>query len=174
MFTKQEFDNKNVYIRRLCLAAGLLLIALLQNTDGLLPSFFGFRAMPLVPAVVCAAMFEREMAGMFFGVFAGLLWDGAAFGGSFHAIVLTTLAFVCGALITHVMRNNFLTAILMSAGALFVHGSCCFVRDMVIGGHLDAAYKILTFYIPSLVYSLLFLPLLYFPIRALEMRFPDR
>lgn len=175
MFAKQEFDNKNVYIRRLCLAGLLLLVALLQNTVGFLPSFFGFRAMPLIPAVVCAAMFERELPGMFFGVFAGLLWDSASASGSnYNAFLLTILAFVCGALITHMMRNNFLTAILLSTGALLVYGSCCFVRDLVIGGHLDGAYKILTFYLPSGLYSLLFLPVLYFPIRALEKRFADR
>lgn len=175
MFAKQEFDNKNVYIRRLCLAAGLLVVSLLQNTVGFLPSFFGIRAMPLITAVVCAAMFERETAGMFFGVFAGLLWDGStASGSNFNAIILAAIAFVCGALITHMMRNNFLTALLMSAGAQFLYGCCCIVRDLVIGGHLDAAYKILTFYIPSGVYSLLFLPALYFPIRALEKRFADR
>ncbi|MBQ7542325.1 MAG: rod shape-determining protein MreD [Clostridia bacterium] len=175
MIVRQEYDNKNIYIRRLCLAAGLLLVALLQNTVGLLPSAFGIRAMPLIPAAVCVAMFERELPGMFYGVFAGLLWDGtSASGGNFHAVLLTIVAFTCGVLITHVMRNNFLTAILLSAGALFLYESCCFVRDIVIGGHLDAAYKILTFYIPSGLYSLLFLPVLYFPIRALEKRFADR
>lgn len=175
MFAKQEFDNKNVYIRRLCLAAGLLVVTLLQNTAGFLPSFFGIRAMPLIPAVVCVAMFERELPGMFFGVFAGLLWDcSAPNGGNFHAAVLTVIAFTCGALITHVMRNNFLTALLLCAGALFVHESCCFVRDMVIGGNLDAAYKILTFYIPSAIYSLLFALPIYFLVRAVEKKFPER
>ncbi len=175
MIAKQEFDNKNVYIRRLCLAAGLLLAALLQNTVGLLPSAFGIRAMPLIPAVVCVAMFERELPGMFFGVFAGLLWDSSsAHGGNFHAVMLTVITFTCGALITHVMRNNFLTALLLSGGALFLHESCCFVKDMVIGGNLDAAYKILTFYIPSGVYSLLFALPIYFLVRAVEKKFPER
>lgn len=175
MLTKQEFDNKNVYIRRLCLAAGLLAAALLQNTVGLLPTFFGIRAMPLIPAVVCVAMFERELPGMFFGVFAGLLWDCASpYGGHFHAIILTIIAFTCGALITHVMRNNFLTALLLCGSALLVHESCCFVKDMVIGGNLDASYKILTFYIPSGVYSLLFALPIYFAVRAVEKKFPER
>ena len=51
MLTHQEFDNKNVYIRRLCLAGIVLLTALLQNTEGLLPSVLGFRAMPLIPEI---------------------------------------------------------------------------------------------------------------------------
>ena len=109
MLTHQEFDNKNVYIRRLCLAGIVLLTALLQNTEGLLPSVLGFRAMPLIPAVICIAMYERELPGMFFGVFAGLLWDSAArTGTNLNTILLTILAFVCGCLITHLMRNNIL------------------------------------------------------------------
>ena len=171
----QEFNNKNAYIRRLCLAGGLVLVALLQNTNGLLPSFFGIRALPFIPAAVCIAMFERELSGMFFGVFAGLLWDSAALNGRhFNAILMTILAFTCGALITHILRNNFITAVLLSGGALLVYNIACIVRDLVIGGHLDAAYKILSFYIPSGIYSLLFAAVFYFPVRALEKRFPDR
>ena len=171
----QEFDNRNAYIRRLCLAAGLVLVSLLQNTNGLLPSFFSVRAMPLVPAVVCIAMFEREMSGMFFGLFAGLLWDSmASTHGHLHAVLLTIIAFACGTLITHLFRNNFITATLFSGGALLVYNIVCIVRDLVIGGHMDAAYKILTFYIPSGVYSLLFVAAFYFLVRALEKKLPDR
>ena len=171
----REFDNKNTYIRRLLLAAGLVLVALLQNTNGLLPTFAGIRAMPLVPAVVCIAMFEREMTGMFFGLFAGLLWDGtASTHGHFHAVLLTTIAFLCSALITHLFRNNFITAALFSGAGLLVYNIVCTVRDLLIGAHWDAAYKILTFYIPSGVYSLLFVAAFYFLVRAVEKKFPDR
>lgn len=171
----QEFDNKNAYIRRLCLAGGLVVVALLQNTDGLLPAFFGIRAMPLIPAAVCIAMFEREMTGMFFGLFAGLLWDSmAASGGHFHAAMLTVLAFTCGVLITYVMRNNFITAILLSGGALLAYDAACITRDLVIGAHWDAGYKILTFYIPSGIYSLLFVAAFYFLLRAVEKKFADK
>ena len=160
MITRQEFNNKNIYIRRLCLAGVLLLAALLQNTNGLLPSFLGIRAMPLIPAVVCIAMFERELPGMFFGVIAGLFWDmSSVSGGHFHAVLLTVIAFVCGALITHLMRNNFITAALFSAGGLVLHGLCCFIRDVAVSAHFDGSYMILTYYIPATLYSLLFLPL---------------
>ena len=171
----QEFDNKNAYIRRLCFAAGVALVALLQNTNGLLPSVFGIRAMPLVAAVVCIAMFEREMTGMFFGVFAGLLWDSMApTHGHFHAVLLTVIAFASSSLITHLFRNNFITATLFTGAALLLYNLACIVRDLVIGAHMDAAYTILTFYIPSGVYSLLFVAAFYFLVRAVEKKFPDR
>lgn len=175
MLTHQEFDNKNVYIRRLCLAGIVLLTALLQNTEGLLPSVLGFRAMPLIPAVICIAMYERELPGMFFGVFAGLLWDSAArTGTNLNTILLTILAFVCGCLITHLMRNNILTALLLGGSATTVFLLFYFLKDFVFSGRLDGAYKLLTFYIPSAVYTVLFLPLLYYVIHLIEKKFADR
>ncbi len=175
MITRQEFNNKHIYIRRLCLAGILLAAALLQNTTGLLPAPAGIRALPLIPAVVCVAMFERELPGMFFGVAAGLFWDmSSAMGGHFHSVILTIIAFTCGALITHLMRNNFITAALFSGGGLLLHGLCCFVKDVAIGGRFDGSYRLLTFYFPAVLYSLLFMPLCYFPIRALEKHFSDR
>lgn len=175
MLTHQEFENKNIYIRRLCLAAVVLLTALLQNTDGLLPSPLGFRAMPLIPAVVCISMFERELPGMFFGVFAGLLWDSAArTGTNLHAILLTVLAFVCGCLITHLMRNNILTALLLGGSATAVFLLFCFFKEFIFSGRIDGAYKLLTFYIPSAVYTVLFLPLLYYIVHRIEKKFADR
>lgn len=175
MFTQHEFDNKNVYIRRLCLAAVVLLVAILQNTDGLLPSAFGFRAMPLIPAVVCISMYERELPGMFFGVFAGLLWDSVSpSGGNFYAILLAIFGFTCGALITHLMRNNLITAFLLSGSAQLLHMLFFFCKEYIFSGRFDGAYKLLTFYIPSYLYSMLFLPILFFAVRAIEKKFPDR
>ena len=52
----------------------------MQNTDGFFPQIFGVRALLLIPAVVCAAMFERDIVGMLFGLFAGMLWDITASG----------------------------------------------------------------------------------------------
>ncbi len=164
--TVNEFDNKKTYIRKACYAAGLVVVALLQNTEGLLPSFFGIRAFVLIPALVSIAMFERELSGMFFGVFAGLLWDvSSASGGHFQAIMMTAIGFICGSLITYLMRNNLITGILLSAGSLVVHSLLCWLKDYIFSGNFDGAYKLLTFYIPSCIYTMLFFPLFYFLVR---------
>lgn len=175
MIQQQQYDNRNLYIRRLCLAGGLLLVAILQNTGGLLPSVFGIRAMPLIPAVICIAMFERELPGMFFGVGAGLLWDCvSASGTNRNAILLAVFAFVSGALITHIMRNNIVTALLLCGSGIVLHSLFFFFKDFVFSGHFDGAYKLLTFYIPSCIYTMLFVPIFYFLVMSLEKRFADR
>lgn len=170
--TGSEFDNRNVYIRRACYAVGLLCVAMLQNTAGLLPSFFGFRALIIIPALVSVAMFEKEMAGMFFGLFAGLLWDmSSASGGHFQAIMMTAIGFVCGCLITYLMRNNIITGIIFSSSALVIHSLLCWLKDYIFNGNFDGAYKLITFYIPSCIYTMLFFPIFYFLVRFVQRRF---
>ena len=55
-----ETQNKKLIFRRICLALILLLVSVLQNTDGLFPQIFGVRALLLIPFVVCIAMYERD------------------------------------------------------------------------------------------------------------------
>ena len=110
-----ETHRKILIFRRLSLALIILLLSLLQNTDGYFPQIFGVRALLLIPAVVCISMYERDLAGMFFGLFAGALWDVFAGGGSFNAFLLLVTGFLCGTLINTIMRNNVVTASLLSA-----------------------------------------------------------
>ena len=169
--TGSEFDNRKAYIRRACYAAGLLVVAMLQNTAGLLPSFLGFRAFIVIPAVVCIAMYERETSGMFFGLFAGLLWDMASpSGGHFQAIMMTAIGFVCGCLITYLMRNSLVTGTILSFGVFLFYTLLCWMKDYIFSGNFDGAYKLITFYIPSCIYTMLFFPIFYFAVRFAQRK----
>ncbi len=169
--TGSEFDNKKIYIRRACYAVGLLCVVMLQNTAGLLPSFFGFRAFILIPALVSIAMFEREMPGMFFGLFSGLLWDiSSPSGGHYQAIMMTAIGFACGCLITYLMRNNIVTGFLLSGSSVILYLFVCWLKDYIFSGNFDGAYKLLTFYIPSGIYTMLFFPAFYFLIRFAQKK----
>ncbi|MCL2507781.1 MAG: hypothetical protein FWF05_01255 [Oscillospiraceae bacterium] len=171
MRTKISIENKRVLIRRLAFGAGLVAVAAIQNTQGLLLSVFGIRAMPLIPAVVCVAMFERELSGVLYGLFAGLLWDMCSVsGGSFNAILLSAIGFACGALITHLMRNNLVTALLLGSGAAMIHQFAYWARVYVFEQRMDGALSLFTFYIPSCVYTLMWLPGFYFLVRAAMKR----
>ena len=166
-----EFENRKVHIRRACYVVGLLCVVMLQNTEGLLPSFFGIRAFIVIPALVSVAMFEREMSGMFFGLFVGLLWDvSSASGGHYQAILMTTIGFACGSLITYLMRNNLITGILLSGSSLLIYLLLCWMKDYIFNGNFDGAYKLITFYIPSGIYTLLFFPAFYFLVRYLRKK----
>lgn len=162
-------ENTKLYIRRAVLALLILVFAALQNTAGLVPSVFGVRAMLLLPLVVCIGMHERDIEGLFFGLFAGLLWDGVATGAAhYNALMLATIGFVCGALIEHLMRNNLVTALLMTAAAVFLYNTGYWLIHFVLRGYDHAFSVYLTFYLPSMVYTAMLMPLFYYLVRFVK------
>ena len=161
-------EKKQVYLRWGILTVIILFVSLLQNTGGLLPKIYGVSAMPLIPLVVCIAMFEREMAGACFGMFAGMLWDAVgAWGDGFHAVVLLIIGCVCGLLLHYLMRVNFITALLLSACAALLHNFLYWLIFLAIPGYAGALSALLRFYLPASLYALVFLPLFFFSVRAL-------
>jgi rod shape-determining protein MreD len=168
-----ETQRKKLILRRICLALILLLISVVQNTDGFFPQFFGVRALLLIPAVVCVAMFERDIFGMVFGLFAGALWDITASGASFNALFLLTIGFLCGTLINTIMRNNVVTAFLLSTVASVIYNIGYWLFHYVIGGLDKAVFMLLRYYLPSIAYTVVLVPLIFIIIRATEKKFDE-
>lgn len=166
-----ETQRKKLILRRICLALILLLISVLQNTDGFFPQIFGVRALLLIPAVVCIAMFERDIFGMLFGLFAGALWDISASGASFNALFLLTIGFLCGTLINTIMRNNVVTAFLLSLASCIVYNIGYWLFHYIIGGIDSALFTLLRYYLPSIAYTVLLVPLIFIIIRSVEKKF---
>lgn len=165
-------DNKALYLRRLIFGAVILITALLQNTEGFFPSFFGAEAFLLIPTCVCIAMFEREISGLFFGLFAGALWDMCALNSwGYNAIVLTIIAFACGALIKYIMRNNLVTAFLLCGCSVFLYSLLVWLTVFIFNGYSSAVRVLFTFYLPSTLYTLIFLPIYYFLVRFISKKF---
>ncbi len=157
-------SSRNVYIRRLLMVLLIFMTALFQHS-GFIPELFGAPAMLLVPLTVCIAMFERSIPGMCFGVLAGLLWDFALSGGDgFFSVVLTAVGFISGALVTLIFRNNIRAAFILSFGAL----SCCNVLHwlmfIVRKGYEGGFDLLFSRYIPSVLYSLLFVFVYYYAV----------
>ncbi len=166
-----ESQSKKLIIRRICLALILLLTSVLQNTDGFFPQLFGVRALLLIPAVVCISMFERDIYGMLLGLFAGALWDVFASGASFNALFLLTVGFICGTLINTIMRNNVVTAGILSVAAILFYVIVYWLFNYVFAGLDSAAFMLLRYYLPSVVYTALFIPLTFIIIRNIEKHF---
>ncbi|NLX93857.1 MAG: rod shape-determining protein MreD [Clostridiales bacterium] len=164
-------ENKNIYIRRALYALLLLLTAVLQNTQGLFPEIFGVRAMLLIPAVVCIGMHERDVAGLFFGLFAGVLWDAFSAGPpNFNAIMLTVAGYVCGLLIGSIMRNNIMTALLLSTSFIFIYNTAYWLFAYVVKGYDNVFEVYLRFYLPSVLYTVFFMPIFYYLVRTVKLK----
>ncbi len=166
-----ESQRKKLITRRLCLALILLLLSVLQNTDGFFPQIFGVRALILIPAVVCMAMYERDIWGMLLGLFAGALWDITASGASFNALYLLTVGFVCGTLINTIMRNNVVTAMILSTLATLIYNIGYWAVSFVGGGMDNSGFILVRYYLPSILYTMLFIPLTFITVRAVEKKF---
>lgn len=168
-----ETQKKKTIYRRLCLALIILLLSVMQNTDGLFPQIFGVRALLLIPAVVCIAMFERDIFGLVFGLFAGCLWDVFSSGASYNALFLMAAGFICGTLINTIMRNNVVTAGILSFGAITVYNIVYWLFNYVFSGLDSAAYMILRYYLPSIIYTAVFIPVMFIIVRSVEKHFNE-
>ncbi len=164
-------ENKSLIIRRALFALLLIVSAVLQGTDGLFPTPFGLRAFLLIPAVVSIAMFEREVVGLLFGAFAGALWDTYTMGIGFNAFFLTCIAFGSGVLIHYLMRNNLSTAALICSVSLLLYVLLYWLWNYAFKGYGTAWNVLITFYLPSCLYSLIFTPLMYIIVRTLMKKF---
>ncbi len=168
-----ETQNKKLIIRRICLALILLLLSVLQNTDGLFPQIFGVRALLLIPAVVCIAMYERDVWGMFLGLFAGALWDIFASGASFNALYLLAIGFACGTLINTIMRNNIVTASILSFISALLYNTGYWLFNIIIPKTDNAGFLFWRFYLPCVIYTTFLAPIIFIIIRAIEKKFSE-
>ena len=127
----------------------ILLVTLLQATKGLIPPIFGVRPLLVVPLTVCIAMFVGPTGG----AAAGML--------GFNALLLLVTGCLCGLLITLLMRNNLLTALLLSAAALLFVGLMNWLCYTVLLAEPEPGFILVRRILPSLAYSFVLTPLLY-------------
>ncbi len=164
--------QKKLHIARCAVLAVLLVIfSVLQNTKGFFPEIMGVRAVLLIPAAVSVAMYERELAGMFFGLFAGTLWDISASGNNFYAAFLLVVGFVCGLLINSVLRKNIITSTILSGLWLLIYFAGSWFFRYVVGGLDLKGYMFVRFYLPAFAYSFLLSPVIFLIIREAENLF---
>lgn len=156
-------DNRNLYIRRGLFTLLFFLTAAVQHTAGVIPAVFGAKAMVLIPLTVAVAVHEKSMAGLAFGVLAGALWDFASVrGDGFFAVVLAAVGFLCSSAVTYLMRKNILTALILTGGAVGLTNVVYWLLFIQHKGYEGAASVLFTFYLPSALYSLLFIFLYYY------------
>lgn len=158
-------DNKPKYIRWAIFGALLVISVLLQNSVGGLLEFFGARVFLCIPFCIAIAMFEREVPAAIFGAVAGALWDVSSGVDGFNAIVLMALSAVSSLLISHLMRNNLITAFVLGAGSIAAYEIVYIaVRFWGAGSPIR---QIFTFYLPSLIITVVFIPVCYFIVKLI-------
>ena len=158
-------DNKPKYIRWAIFGALLVISVLLQNSVGGLLEVFGARVFLCIPFLIAIAMFEREVPAAIFGALAGALWDVSSGVDGFNTIVLMALGAVCSLLISHLMRNNLVTALVLGAGSIAAYEIIYVAVRFWDAG--SPVRQIFTFYLPSLIITVVFVPVCYFIVKSI-------
>lgn len=160
--------TKILTIRRLLLAAVVIIGALVQN--GAL-SVGSIQICILLPLTVIIAMFEKEFAGILYGILAGCLWDiSTTTADGMKALFLALTGCACGLLVRYIMRNNLLSALVLCGAASLVFHAVHWIIYVI--PNTDGMFRALfLFYIPQILFSILAVIPLYFLLRALEKKY---
>lgn len=160
-------DNRLRIIRHILFAVMLVLAAVFQQNNFFLSAFGSARLLLLAPLAVAIAMHERSLPAMFFGLFAGVLWDCASVTvDGFYAVLLAAAGFGCSVLIILKMRNNIFSCLLLSFLQLLLCVTVYWLVFFVCRGYPDSLYVYGKYYLSSALYSMIFVPLLYYLVRA--------
>ena len=163
--------EKELYIKRILFLILISITAVFQNTP-VLPVLGNAHAWVLIPLVVSIAMNEKSVPSMFFGILAGVLWDFASEAiDGYYAIVFCVIAFTCSMLVNFVMRNNIMSALLLSFVAVGAVTLLNWLLFVVFKHYGSNSYTLLNYYIPSGVYTFVFTPISYYITLAISKRF---
>lgn len=162
----EEFKKKDNIIRRILLAVMVIVTFILQTTSGFFPAPFGIHSCLLIPATVCIAMFEREFSGLFFGLIAGMMLETVSPDSvCFYSVMFTLIGFTSGLLITYLMRNNLVTALIFTfVFSLLLNSLYCLFFYVFDGIEISFVFY-LKYYFASAVYTTIFTPIFYFLVR---------
>lgn len=150
------------YIKWTAYGLLILLFSIMQTTPHMVPSFFGALPLPLLSLTVCIAMMVGPVGGGAAGVASGLLWDLYAdrlLG--FNALLLLIIGCGCGLLVRLLLRNNLLSAMLLTAGALVFQGGMDWAFNYLLVMREEPVYFLLHRILPNMAYTFVITPLIY-------------
>lgn len=165
---KRPLSNtkKRTYHTRIFYVVIILISVLLQNTPHLFPTIMGCHAWLLLPLVVCIAMFEKNWTTALFAILAGAFWDAAAgWGDGFHALFFLVTSTIICLLMTYLMRNNLVSALILSGSVIILYIVIHWLIFVIARHEPGGGMLFATFYLPSAAYTFLFTPIYYIVFR---------
>ena len=157
------YDDRKTKIKRYAIYVAIIIIAeFLQNSNLAFPDIFGARTFLLIPLGVAVSMHEREVPSGIFGAFIGLVWDISCASDGFNTLVVTLLCATCSLCISHLMRKNIITALVLSGSAVCVYDLLYVIVNLVGEGAGNPIGRMFTFYLPSFIYTMIFVPVFYY------------
>lgn len=157
-----NYDNNKPKIKRRAIFVLLIIItAVIQNTGSRFNGVFGAHAFLLIPLAVSVSMFEREITASILGAISGLLWDLSSGLDGYNMLVIMLISAVCSILISRLMRNNIVTAIVLGVTSIGIFIFLYIMINIVFDGGGYPFSQIFRFYIPSFIFTSAFIPIYY-------------
>ncbi len=152
----------NRVVRYLAYSLELLVLFMVQETPGLMPTIFGGRPLLVLPAAISMALFESELPALAFGVAGGLFLDFGLSGAmGFHALILAVLCYFVSVLAKVYLQVNFVTALITGIWTAGVVVCLEWLFLFYFSGYSMPGYAFYHHYLPEYFYTLLFFPLTY-------------
>lgn len=170
-----RFEGMPVAVKRIVLFIAVIITAVLQNTDGLLPDVFGARMFLLIPLVISIGMCEGAMSGLLYGAAGGCFWDVcSAAPDGFNGLYLAFAGCAAGLLVRFVMRNKLLTEYCICAVSTGLHGILYWLFTVYIPLGDNRFSKLFGFYLPGAVITTAVSFIIYYLVRALSRRLCEK
>ena len=126
----------------------------------------------LLPLLISISMYEREFTGLFFGLFAGALWDLASpLSDGFLALVFAVCAYAIGLLSRYILRNTLLSQIVLTVVLSAVYSVFMLIHTGLSSGTEFLRELTLGMYLPALILTVLAGIPIYFAIRKISIKF---
>lgn len=150
--------KSKIYIKWAVYILILLLVYILQMTPSLFPRFFSASPILIIPAAVMLSMHVGETEAAVIGLIGGFLWDvGGMFILGFNALILMVSCCAVSLLISFLMRNNILTALLLGSGVLYLQYMLWWFFFKVIWRNPQAFHILFYKALPTIIYSAVFI-----------------
>ena len=164
-------ENRYKYIRWFADIIEIIVFFAIQQTPGLIPEIFDAKPVLLIPILVSIALFEDEFAGLWFGVFIGLLMDfGCSSVLGFNCILMAIFGYSVGLISINFIRVNILTSMI----SVIIVSAIVYLNHFVFGylPHMygENIYILLNNYLPRFGYTVLVSPIFYFFNKAIAIQ----
>ncbi len=171
---KAEVNNidsstrNKLILKWIVLGVFILFVFTLQSTPSFL-EIFEVKPILLLPLAISIAMFEGEWVGGLVAMACGLLWDmaGEAPFGSYGFLCLT-VGVATGLLLKLLLRNEWFNCLFLVFSASAIIISLEFLFTYAIRDYTDVGQIFLTKHLPTIFYTSLVSPIIYFIVRLIE------
>lgn len=133
------------------------------------------RPLIVLPMVICVGVFEGELRGGIFAIFAGILWSsGVTVFWGFHPLVLYICVVFCGVVTSVYLQENLPSTMLLAGVAIAAYLLASFFVNYAIWNYGNAGEIFKRSYIPTFFFTWAVTPIYYFIVKGIRTLIQQR